>query len=73
MQIALRNDGRELKSHGDHSFPVLVSPERLDAYEMGSFACHWHPEIEFTLILSGEILYCCGQVLNIKRLILLLS
>lgn len=57
MQIALRNDGRELKSHGDYSFPVLVSPERLDAYEMGSFACHWHPEIEFTLILKGEILY----------------
>ena len=24
---------------------------------MGSFACHWHPEIEFTLILTGEILY----------------
>lgn len=36
---------------------MLVSPERLDAYEMGSFACHWHPEIEFTLILTGEILY----------------
>lgn len=57
MQIELRGDGREIKSHGDYSFPVLVSPERLDAYEMGSFACHWHPEIEFTLILSGEILY----------------
>lgn len=57
MQIELRGDGREIKSHGDYSFPVLVSPERLDAYEMGSFACHWHPEIEFTLILDGEILY----------------
>ena len=54
MQIALRSDGRELKSHGDYAFPVLVSPERLDAYEMGSFACHWHPEIEFTLILTGR-------------------
>ena len=57
MQITLRSDGREIKSHGDYAFPVLVSPERLDAYEMGSFACHWHPEIEFTLILTGEILY----------------
>ena len=66
MQIELRGDGREIKSHGDYSFPtrdlVLLVPrpcqsERLDAYEMGSFACHWHPEIEFTLILDGEILY----------------
>ena len=57
MQITLRSDGREIKSHGDYAFPVLVSPERLDAYEMCSFACHWHPEIEFTLILTGEILY----------------
>lgn len=57
MQIALRNDGREIKSHGDFSFPVLVSLERLNAYEMGSFACHWHPELEFTLVLEGGMLY----------------
>lgn len=57
MQIQLGNDGRELKSHGDFSFPLLVSPEKLSAYETGSFACHWHPELEFTLVLQGEILY----------------
>lgn len=57
MQLTLGNDGRELKSHGDFAFPLLISPERLSAYEMNSFALHWHPEMEFTLILDGEILY----------------
>lgn len=57
MQLELRNDGREIKPHGNFAFPVLISPERLSAYEMESFALHWHPEIEFTLILEGDILY----------------
>ena len=57
MQLALRGDGREMKSHGDYGFPLLISLEHLSAYEMSSFACHWHPELEFTLILKGEILY----------------
>ena len=51
MQLALRGDGREMKSHGDYGFPLLISLEHLSAYEMSSFACHWHPELEFTLIL----------------------
>lgn len=57
MQLELRNDGREIKPHGNFAFPVLISPERLSAYEMESFSLHWHPEIEFTLILEGDIFY----------------
>ena len=48
MQIITDPAGKELKKHGDSSFPFLVSYERLSGYETGSFLWHWHPEIELT-------------------------
>ncbi len=50
MQIITDPAGKELKKHGDSSFPFLVSYERLSGYETGSFLWHWHPEIELTYI-----------------------
>lgn len=57
MQLQTDSDRRELKSHGSFGFPVFVSFEKLSDYERGAFTWHWHPEIELTLILQGEILY----------------
>lgn len=57
MQIITTTDQKEIKKHGNDSFPLLVSRERLSAYESGSFLWHWHPEIELTLVLEGEMLY----------------
>lgn len=57
MQIQINQDKKELKSHGCFEFPVMVSRENLFSYERGSFFWHWHPEIELTLILEGDIIY----------------
>lgn len=57
MQLQTNSDKRELKSHGSYQFPVSVSYERLSAYELGAFTWHWHPEIELTLFLQGEMIY----------------
>lgn len=57
MQIAINEKQRELKSHGCFEFPVFISPEVLSRYERGAFIWHWHPEIELTYIVTGQISY----------------
>ena len=57
MQILTQKDQKELKEHGSFSFPVNVSIEKIEAYEQGLFLWHWHPEVELTLVLSGEMTY----------------
>ena len=57
MQIQINEDKKELKQHGDYTFPVNLSGEMLSRYEGGAFFWHWHTEIELTLVLKGQIEY----------------
>lgn len=57
MQLKIDQEQKEIKSHGSYGFPVLVSYERLSYFDTGEFPWHWHPEIELTLVLEGEIDY----------------
>ena len=57
MQIKTEETRKEIKNHGDFSFPVNVCIEHIEAYEQGMFLWHWHPEIELTYVLSGRMEY----------------
>ncbi|MBR6281833.1 MAG: AraC family ligand binding domain-containing protein, partial [Lachnospiraceae bacterium] len=57
MQIITDDLQKEKKEHGGFGFPILVSHEQLSNYETASFLWHWHPEIELTYVVSGEMLY----------------
>lgn len=57
QQLKVDADRQEIKEHGSFSFPVRVSEERLFAMYGGAFLWHWHPQIELTLVLEGEIRY----------------
>ena len=57
MQILTTDNNRETKEHGSFSFPVYISVEQIQAYDHGTFLWHWHPEIELTWIMSGEMEY----------------
>ena len=51
---------KEQISHGNYSFPVDVHSEIFQTDGLGApsyFVCHWHPEAELTLILSGSMRY----------------
>lgn len=57
MQINIRDNKKEIKNHGNFSFPVNISVEKIQSYDQGAFPWHWHPEIELTWVMSGEIEY----------------
>lgn len=57
MQIVTDQFQKEMKQHGNESFPCLISYEKLSGYEAGSFRWHWHPEIEITLVQKGSMCY----------------
>lgn len=57
MQINISENQKEIKEHGNYEFPVGINIEKIEAYEQGAFLWHWHPEIELTWIMSGEIEY----------------
>ena len=57
VQIHTEKNQKEIKRHGNYEFPVNISPESIQSYEQGYFLWHWHPEIEITKIVSGEMEY----------------
>lgn len=65
MQLHTEKDQKEIKKHGNYEFPVHISLEKIQAYEQNSFPWHWHPEIELTWVMSGQIEYFVNNEKNL--------
>lgn len=57
MELFKDDQNRELKLHGTYGFPVYVDKKMISSYPTGFFPWHWHDEIEFTQIVSGQMEY----------------
>lgn len=57
MELKIDEHGQELKLHGTYAFPVKADRKCISSYATGSFPWHWHNELEFTLVVSGEMEY----------------
>lgn len=51
---------RELTSHGTLLFPMHINHDDLSTFEYGRISCHWHEEMEFSVVASGQALYVLG-------------
>lgn len=60
-RITVRPSLLEEADHFDYSYPVYTDTASLREYEQYSFACHWHSELEFTVVVQGQMEYCIGD------------
>lgn len=61
MGLKILNIGENQLENMDYasndSFPFRISYEEITDYMGSAFGCHWHPELEFTYVLSGSMIY----------------
>lgn len=43
--------------HGDYGFPFQIDRNVLSQYEHNRFGCHWHSDLEFTVVSDGAMEY----------------
>lgn len=53
---------RESIIHGTPQFPMQIYKNDFDWYVDRIIDWHWHPELEFAIVLSGEVLCCLNDV-----------
>lgn len=67
-EIIMDKNMQELTPQGDFSFPYMLLHIVLSDYPFYNFPGHWHPNIEITYILDGEMTYIVNQnALHIEK------
>ncbi len=57
MELNRDDQKREVKQHGTYGFPIYIGRKWISSYPTGYFPWHWHDEVEFTLVVSGQLEY----------------
>lgn len=54
-QINVDHQNQEMTQHGSIRFPMQVYLDDLQKYDLGYILWHWHKEVEFAVVLEGEV------------------
>ncbi len=55
MKINTNEQLEEQRSHGREGFPFAIYTEDYQNYQDHTISIHWHEELEFNLVITGEI------------------
>jgi AraC-like DNA-binding protein/mannose-6-phosphate isomerase-like protein (cupin superfamily) len=55
MRINTNSNLEEQRHHGREGFPFVIYSEDYQNYQDRTISIHWHEELEFNLVISGEI------------------
>lgn len=56
-RIYVDKDLREEQPTRDYAFPLYVTEDSLFNYEHNMLSCHWHSDLEITIVIKGEMEY----------------
>lgn len=59
--ISVDERGMETIRHGSVGFPMKVYTDDFEKYDIGYIRWHWHNEIEFAVVLQGEVEFFTGE------------
>lgn len=62
MKQIIQTDGslRELCTHGTPDFPLQINHDNIHDFQDSYIRCHWHSELEISLVSQGRVLYQVG-------------
>ncbi|WNS41302.1 AraC family transcriptional regulator [Paenibacillus sp. MMS20-IR301] len=67
-KLEVFSDLSEELNYNHPNFPLYVRKGLLNQFDKYAAACHWHPDLEFILVLEGEMEYFVnGEIVNIGQ------
>lgn len=63
--IEVDENRRELSPHGTLMLPLQINHDDLSAFQGGGIICHWHEELEFSVVLRGTARYVLSKGVHI--------
>lgn len=65
--VCVDNSQRETTPHGRVQFPVEINHDNLSTFKDGLIRCHWHEELEFSVVTEGAASYTLGNGARLLR------
>ena len=68
LSVDMKDDRSEIVHYDFEEYPIYIRKALLSSYENFEAPLHWHDDIEFILILEGEMNYNInGEIVTIKQ------